>query len=103
MPRRLGNDRSSIGRPLGAFGLRVRLQRQQLTVGAKDLVLVEMTGAQARDEQLPEPAEFRIGIRRPSHPLKSPTTLTRCAFGAHTAKATPSTPSWTTGCAPSLR
>ena len=31
--------------------------------------------------------------RRPSQKLKSPTTLTRRAFGANTAKATPSTPS----------
>jgi len=34
----------------------------------------------------------RIGWRRPSHPLKSPTTLTRLALGAHTAKTTPGTP-----------
>ena len=31
--------------------------------------------------------------RRPSQPLKSPTTETRRAFGAQTAKCTPSTPS----------
>ena len=32
----------------------------------------------------------RIGWARPSQPLKSPTTLTRWAFGAQTAKCTPS-------------
>ena len=36
----------------------------------------------------------RIGWRRPSQMLKSPTTETRSAFGAQTAKCTPSTPSW---------
>ena len=35
--------------------------------------------------------------RRPSHRLKSPTTLTRLAAGANTAKATPDTPSSTIG------
>ena len=30
-----------------------------------------------------------MGCRRPSHSLKSPTTLTRSAFGAHTMKPTP--------------
>src|SRR3954447_12061361 len=28
-------------------------------------------------------SRLRITWTRPSHPLKSPTTLTRCAFGAH--------------------
>ena len=37
-----------------------------------------------------------------SHPLKSPTTETRRAFGAQTANATPSTPSKLEGCAPSF-
>ena len=36
---------------------------------------------------------MRIGNTRPSHAQKSPTTLTRRAFGAHTAKLTPATPS----------
>ncbi len=58
MPRRLGNDRCRVGRSLGPLGLRVRLERQELTVGAEDLVFVEMTGAQAGDEQLPEPADI---------------------------------------------
>ena len=33
-----------------------------------------------------------MGCVRPSQKLKSPTTLTRCALGAHTAKCTPRTP-----------
>ena len=37
---------------------------------------------------------------RPSQKLKSPTTLARVAFGAHTAKYVPPTPSTVTGCAP---
>ena len=45
---------------------------------------------------------MRIGWMRPSHPLNCPTTLTRCALGAHTANAVPSTPSCTIGCAPSF-
>src|SRR3954447_12759533 len=36
--------------------------------------------------QMPLEPSDRIGWRRPSHALKSPTTLTRAAFGAHTAK-----------------
>ena len=36
--------------------------------------------------QTPTPGCLRIGWRRPSQPLKWPTTLTRLAFGAHTAK-----------------
>ena len=44
----------------------------------------------------------RMGWRRPSHELKSPTTLTRWAFGANTANATPETSSRTMGCAPSF-
>jgi hypothetical protein len=39
--------------------------------------------------------------RRPSQLLKSPTTDTRRAFGAQTAKATPFTPSISRRCAPS--
>ena len=44
---------------------------------------------------------LRIGCRRPSQALKSPTTRHRRAFGAQTAKCTPSTPSWRIRCAPS--
>src|ERR1700751_5650018 len=58
MPRRLGYDRRRVGWPLSPLGLRVRLERQELTVGPEDLVFVEMTGAQAGDEQLPEPGDI---------------------------------------------
>ena len=39
---------------------------------------------------------------RPSHPLKSPMTLTRWADGAHTAKCTPRVPPRVVTCAPSF-
>ena len=52
--------------------------------------------------QTPHSARRRIGWRRPSQPLKSPTTLTRIAFGAHTVKPTPATPCIDIGCAPSF-
>src|ERR1700738_2467122 len=58
MARRLGNDRRRVGRPLSPLRLRVRLERQELAVGAQDLVLVEMPGAQAREEQFPEAADI---------------------------------------------
>ena len=44
----------------------------------------------------------RIGWTRPSHRLKSPTTLTRSALGAHTAKWTPAIIPQCIGCAPSF-
>src|ERR1700731_5194968 len=58
MARRLGNDRRRVGRPQRPLRLRVRLERHDGVVGAKDLVLVEMTGAQAREEQFPEAADI---------------------------------------------
>jgi hypothetical protein len=39
--------------------------------------------------QTPEPPRTRIGLARPSQALKSPTTLTRSAFGDQTAKRIP--------------
>src|SRR6266508_3171226 len=51
--------------------------------------------------QTPEEPSTRIGFRRPSQRLKSPTTRTARALGAHTAKAVPATPSSTVGWAPS--
>ena len=48
------------------------------------------------DEDLPiAVAAHAHRVPPPSQKLKSPTTLTRRAFGAHTTKATPSTPSMT--------
>ena len=43
--------------------------------------------------QMPLPGCSRMTWRRPSQSLNSPITLTRDAFGAQTAKRTPSTPS----------
>ncbi len=79
---------------------RVGLQRQHLAIGADDLVLVELAPGHAGDEELPDaaaPASAASRWRRPSQALKWPTTLTRRAFGAQTAKVTPSTPSCTSG------
>jgi hypothetical protein len=50
--------------------------------------------------QIPDGISRRIGLTRPSHRLKSPTTLTRCAFGAHTEKCTPVTPPMVMRCEP---
>src|SRR5438105_11576748 len=47
--------------------------------------------------QTPELLRLRIGSRRPSQRLKSPTTRTPRAFGAQTAKATPGVPSMAIG------
>ena len=44
----------------------------------------------------------RMGCLRRSHELKSPTTATRVAFGAQTAKRTPLTPSTVAFCAPKV-
>ena len=52
--------------------------------------------------QMPLPWRDRITWRRPSHELKLPTTLTRRAFGAQTAKRTPSTSPIRIGSAPRL-
>ena len=42
---------------------------------------------------MPDAPSERIGCRRPSQELKSPTTEAERADGAHTAKATPVAPS----------
>ena len=42
--------------------------------------------------QTPELPSTRIGCRRPSQPLKSPTTRTARAPGAHTANEVPGVP-----------
>ena len=52
--------------------------------------------------QMPVSRRSRMEWRRPSQALKSPTTETRRAFGAQTAKCTPSAPSWWMRCAPIL-
>jgi hypothetical protein len=50
---------------------------------------------------MPELPIRRIGWRRPSQPLKSPTTETPPAVGAQTANAVPAVPPWNIGWAPS--
>ena len=50
----------------------------------------------------PDAPSDRIAWQRPSHWLKSPTTLTRLAAGAQTAKPVPATPSRVRKWAPSL-
>ena len=52
--------------------------------------------------QMPAGTSSRIGCTRPSHPLKSPTRLTRSALGAHTAKCTPVVEPTAIRCAPSF-
>ena len=55
-----------------------------------------------KSSQIPDAPSERIGCRRPSHELKSPTTEAERADGAHTAKATPVAPSISATCAPSF-
>ena len=52
--------------------------------------------------QMPLDPSDRIGFRRPSQLLKSPTTETERALGAQTANAVPATPSCVITCAPSF-
>ena len=52
--------------------------------------------------QMPCAGCQRIGWTRPSQLLKLPTTLTRRALGAQTAKCTPRTPLTSAMCAPSF-
>ena len=55
-----------------------------------------------KSSQIPDAPSERIGCRRPSHELKSPTTEAERADGAHTAKATPVAPSISSTWAPSF-
>ena len=60
-----------------------------------DLELVAGAVADGGKEisQIPDPPSARIMCRRPSQKLKSPTTETERAAGAHTANDVPDTPS----------
>src|SRR4029077_13287943 len=49
--------------------------------------------AGTKSSQIPEAPSERIGCRRPSHEVKSPTTETDRALGAQTANAAPAEPS----------
>ena len=78
---------------------------QHLAVSRPDLELVAVRRRATpgtKISQTPLTPSDRIGCARPSQPLKSPTTLTRCALGAQTAKCTPAAPPIVIGCAPSL-
>ena len=58
-------------------------------------------GAAHGDEIETDAPRERIGRARPSHRQNGPTTLTRTASGAQTAKRTPATPSIVVAWAPS--
>ena len=87
--RRTRRDRSSAGCRLRASGSRTCSDARRRAAGTKI-------------SHTPLEPSARIGCTRPSQPLKSPTTLTRWALGAQTAKWTPSAPPMRSGCAPSL-
>jgi hypothetical protein len=76
---------------LRAEAHRVGLERLERSVGAEDLVLVGSPSPipGRKISQMPDAPRRRIGWRRPSQVLKAPTTETRRAFGAQTAKWVP--------------
>ena len=96
-PRRRCPGRSRAEKPKGSALRSSSPSRRQ------DLELVASPAATcgAKISHTPHSRRSRIMWRRPSHWLKSPTTETRRAFGAQTAKATPRTPSISRRCAPS--
>src|SRR5438067_11980458 len=63
MARRLGYNRGGARRRFGALGMRVCFQRQEFAMRAQQFVFVEMPGAQARHENLPEPAGMPLTHR----------------------------------------
>ena len=52
--------------------------------------------------QMPDLGCLTMGWASPFQLLKSPTTETRSAWGAHTANLTPASPFSSTRCAPSM-
>ena len=68
----------AVAAALEVAAVRIRLLQQRGRTRA-DLVLVALAVAEVGDEHLPDAAgtSRRIGCTRPSHPLKSPITLTR--------------------------
>jgi hypothetical protein len=98
--RRGGGGRGSTcqakGSAFSGSGFAVRVEQVELVDGAgcRRGMNISHTPACWRS---------RIGWRRPSQLLKSPTTETRVALGAQTAKRTPAMPSMTIGCAPRHR
>ena len=65
MARRVGDDRRGARRLLGALGVGIGLQRQQLAVRPVHLVFVEMPRPQPRHEEFPEPAGTAQPHRHP--------------------------------------
>jgi len=70
-------------------------------VRISNLYFVPWSTPGTNSSQIPDVPSERIGCRRPSQELKSPTTETERAFGAQTAKAVPRTPSSSRTWAPS--
>ena len=96
-------DDGRVGRRhLGRLRVRVGLEDDR-AVGAPDGELVALAGRHLGHEELPDPGapERPHRVEARSQRLKSPTTLTPCAFGAQSAKAVPVTPSTSRTCAPS--
>ena len=92
--------RGGVRRHLGGDGRAGRPSGPADPPASDQLVLVAGAGSATRARTAPRrPSEpsSRIGWTRPSQPLKSPTTRTARALGAHTAKATPATPWWLIG------
>ena len=77
------------GRSSAASAIRVGLQRQQLAVGARASRTCSAPGAKpgTKISHTPHSRRSRIGWRRPSQWLKSPTTLTRAARSAPTPRS----------------
>ena len=101
--RRVVDDRGRRRRRLGPPSDRIGLYRQQSRHRRRAARICRARRAPSRGtkiSQTPAPCRSRIGWRRPSQLLKSPTTETRRAFGAQTAKRTPGTPSTIIACAP---
>ena len=66
LPRMAGrrrDDRGGARRRLGPLGMGVGLQRQERAIGAEQLVFIEVAGAEAGHEDLPEPAGMALAHR----------------------------------------
>ena len=102
--RRLEDHRRRLRRQLGRERERIRLEPDLAGLG-EDLELVVRARLRRRGGTAPRcrsSRATRIGFRRPSHELKSPTTETERALGAQTANAVPRTPWCSITCAPSF-
>ena len=83
---------------------RISLLAHMPLVVRNNVVLVQRALCHRRNEALPDAGRVtRLqGMRWESHPLKSPTTETERALGAHTPKYVPDFPSTVVRCDPSL-